>query len=97
VVGTLMALSHMALELFLPDGLGPIRHRASAVHMGQPGNSFQNFKGFSNSIQTFKIPKCENGTSRAPKISKLKTVIDKFTWNTFPFWLNFQFSLYVEL
>jgi hypothetical protein len=97
VVGTRLVQSCVTLEAFRPDEPGTIRHRASSVHMGWPCNTFQIFKGFSNSIQPFKVAKCEKGTSMAPKISTTNKVLDKFTWNTFPFYPNFQFSLNFEL
>jgi hypothetical protein len=82
MVRTRLARSHTALEAFW---LGTIRRQASSVNMGRPGNTFEIFKGFSNSIQTFKVAKCEKGTSGAPTISTLNMVLDKFTWHTFIF------------
>jgi hypothetical protein len=72
---------------------GPISTGDGLNRAGPARYSFLFILGIFQNSNTFKVVKYERVNSRAPKISKLGMVVDKFIWDMFPFWPNLKFSL----
>jgi hypothetical protein len=67
-----------------------------AEQVDRPGNMFSNIHRIFQISNQLKIVKYEKGTSRTPKFSKLRMVIDYFQMDNFHFWPNFQIPMDFE-